>query len=475
MATFKTPGIYIQEIPNSPPTVAEVETAIPAFIGYTQISTTTLRYKALKISSLQEYEAHFGKAPDERITVTLSERAVNGIFPIRALSEPSLTHYLYYSMCSFFENGGGDCYVVSVGETTAKVSHNDLLAGLEVAAKEDAPTLIVMPDAALLDDGINGKNYATVIQAALKQCGERRDRFAILDVTRARKSFVGSEIDSWRALLGNNHLSNTHLSYGAAYYPFIKTQMHYLYSDNSVRLLQPDERSDLDRNPGPLHGLTLAALKEPLRAKRYGANYDNIHKHLDELFVTLPPSAAVAGVYVSVDKLRGVWKAPANVDINGTPLVPLDDSQQAPLNVDAGTGKSINAIRSFTAKGTLIWGARTLAGNDNEWRYVSVRRFFNMVEESLIKSTAWTVFEPNDSNTWVRVRSMIENYLTLKWRDGALMGATPQQAFFVRCGLGQTMTQQDLLDGRIIVEVGMAMVRPAEFIILTFAHAVQKR
>jgi len=184
----------------------------------------------------------------------------------------------------------------------------------------------------------------------------------------------------------------------------------------------------------------------------------------------------MAGIYASVDNSRGVWKAPANVALNSVikPTVVITDQQQNDLNVDTNGGKSINAIRSFIGKGTLVWGARTLAGNDNEWRYISVRRFFNMVEESVKKSTAWVVFEPNDANTWTKVRSMIENYLTLKWREGALAGAKPDEAFFVNCGLGQTMTSQDILNGLLIVEIGMAVVRPAEFIILRFSRKMQK-
>ena len=151
----------------------------------------------------------------------------------------------------------------------------------------------------------------------------------------------------------------------------------------------------------------------------------------------------------------------------------LDSDDTDSLNVDATAGKSINAIRAFVGKGTLIWGARTLAGNDNEWRYISVRRFFNMVEESVKKSTYWAVFEPNDANTWVKVRGMIESYLTQKWREGALAGATTKDAFFVRCGLGTTMSSQDILEGRMYVEIGMAVVRPAEFIILKFYHKLQ--
>lgn len=188
----------------------------------------------------------------------------------------------------------------------------------------------------------------------------------------------------------------------------------------------------------------------------------------------LPVSGAIAGVYAAVDRTRGVWKAPANVslaDVMG-PAAKINDAGQEDLNVHT-TGKSINAIRAFTGKGTLVWGARTLAGNDNEWRYIPVRRFFNMAEESIKKATEPFVFEPNDANTWVRVRAMIENFLTIQWRAGALAGAKPEQAFYVKVGLGETMTAQDILEGRMIVEIGMAVVRPAEFIILKFAHKMQ--
>ncbi len=202
--------------------------------------------------------------------------------------------------------------------------------------------------------------------------------------------------------------------------------------------------------------------------------FRDIAEQLSRAMTLLPASGTVAGVYAAVDRTRGVWKAPANVslaDVSG-PAVKINDQIQEDLNVTS-SGKSVNALRAFTGKGTLVWGARTLAGNDNEWRYVPVRRFFNMAEESIKKATEPFVFEPNDRNTWVRVRAMIENFLTVQWRQGALAGAVPQQAFFVKVGLGETMTAQDILEGRMIVEVGMAVVRPAEFIILRFAHKMQ--
>jgi phage tail sheath protein FI len=190
----------------------------------------------------------------------------------------------------------------------------------------------------------------------------------------------------------------------------------------------------------------------------------------------LPPSPAVAGVYASVDSNRGVWKAPANSSLASVlgPYFLISSQEQEGLNIDTNGGKSINAIRFFTGRGTLVWGTRTLAGNDNEWRYVSVRRFFNYAEESIKKATNILVFEPNDINTWVRAKAMIENFLTLEWRRGALAGAKATDAFFVKVGLGETMTSLDILEGRMIIEIGMAVVRPLEFIILRFSHKMQE-
>ncbi|MEZ4686151.1 MAG: phage tail sheath C-terminal domain-containing protein [Bacteroidia bacterium] len=203
--------------------------------------------------------------------------------------------------------------------------------------------------------------------------------------------------------------------------------------------------------------------------------FQQINTRLQAELRLLPASGAIAGAYATVDRERGVWKAPANVSLRSVigPAFRIDEATQGDLNVH-GSGKSINAIRAFAGKGTLIWGARTLAGNDNEWRYVPVRRFFIFAEESIMKATEPFVFEPNDANTWVKVRAMIENFLTLQWRAGALAGASPQEAFYVRVGLDQTMTAQDILEGRMIVEIGMAVVRPAEFIILRFSHKMQE-
>jgi hypothetical protein len=196
----------------------------------------------------------------------------------------------------------------------------------------------------------------------------------------------------------------------------------------------------------------------------------------NNLEMLLPAAPAVVGVYASVDDQQGVWTAPANWPI--TSAVDLEQhisaKDQGPINVDVATGLSVNVIRSFPGRGpAIIWGARTLAGNDNEWRYISVRRFFFMVEQSVKNAIEPMVFASNDNNTWTKVKAMIGNYLTGLWKQGALMGNTAKESFYVRVGLGETMVETDIWEGRMIVQIGMAVVRPAEFIILQFMQMMQ--
>lgn len=222
----------------------------------------------------------------------------------------------------------------------------------------------------------------------------------------------------------------------------------------------------------------IALRKENLEVLLEDTNpiYSDIVSAIRKEGIVLPPSGAIAGVYAATDNERGVWVAPANRSLNSVmgPKVNITAKEQEGLNVDVTAGKSINAIRSFTGKGTLVWGARTLAGNSNEWRYVPVRRLFNMVEESVKKATEFVVFEPNDKNTWVRTKAMIENFLNQIWKAGGLAGAKAEHAYIVKVGLGETMTSQDILEGRMIVEIHLAAVRPAEFIILRFMHKLQE-
>lgn len=474
-SSYKTPGVYVEEISKLPPSIAQVETAIPAFIGYTEkavkMEAGDLLFVPTRITSLVEYEEYFGSVNpvDVKINVEVTEDLTGAVTAVKpALDSSSVLGRMYYGMQMFFANGGGPCYVVSVGTTdnipspdtinTSVTSpneseFNDFKFGITKLEYEDEPTLIVLPDAHMLSDN----DYYTIYEEALKQCGKLGDRFTIIDV-RPNPDDNDFETDDPKVLLRSTGMSN--LKYGAAYYPNLKTVLNYLYHEDNVLVFDSQGSR------------SLSSIESSDTLK-----YNTIKSEIDkQLTVELAPATAIAGIYARVDNDRGVWKAPANVSISKVekPTVEITDEDQKILNVDVNSGKSINAIRKFTGKGVLVWGARTLAGNDNEWRYVSVRRFYNMVEESVKKSTFWVVFEPNDANTWSKVKAMIENYLTTLWRDGALAGAKTDEAFFVKVGLGETMTTQDILEGRMNVEIGMAVVRPAEFIILKFSHKMQE-
>ena len=152
----------------------------------------------------------------------------------------------------------------------------------------------------------------------------------------------------------------------------------------------------------------------------------------------------------------------------------LDNQEQEGLNVDAVSGKSINALRLFPGQGVLVWGARTLDGNSQDWRYINVRRTVTMIEQSIKLAIRAYVFEPNDANTWTTIKSMLENFLTNVWKEGALQGAKPADAFAVQVGLGTTMTAQDLLDGYLRVSVLLAVTHPAEFIVVSVEQEMAK-
>lgn len=174
-----------------------------------------------------------------------------------------------------------------------------------------------------------------------------------------------------------------------------------------------------------------------------------------------------------VDNQIGVYKAPANVSLSSVirPAVNITHEEQEDLNVPLN-GKAVNAIRSFQGQGVLIWGARTLDGNSQDWRYVNVRRTVIFIEQSIKYAMEAYVFEPNDSNTWLTVKSMVANFLTTVWKSGGLAGSTPDDAFSVDIGLGSTMTAVDILDGIMNITVKIAVTRPAEFIVISLHQKV---
>jgi phage tail sheath protein FI len=685
LAGLKTPGVYVREVSIFPPSIAQVPTAIPAFIGYTEkaekLNKETLREKPWRISSMKEYTQFFGGSPK----LNIARVDVGGEFQL-IKTDINQDYLLYDCLQLYFANGGGDCYVVSIGDFETAKTKSAFEKGLDALYEEDEPTMLVFPDAA----NMPGDDLYDIQKRALKQCDEMMDRITICDLKLFEDKVNMTVVrDEFR-----NKIGMASLKYGAAYSPWLKSSINKdvrfrdingkvfqygaavaldfktLTTENSVKaiideltqiikdsneiqtdltnylndatlvLSSPanpvkDIREGFERVAATLRGriaagtigtaqneyerlfkqiykllnildnLTKAAettnaelrtlittsmaqllpqiekllkldnstaadgtgatstsinkpvgnvasfpLKTTLASLNAGgtlatavtaavatvvdtalypnnvpandaARFANMTKGLsilseifaniasvyDQISVTikdiekakeasllqqlpplktiisalnktltnLPPSAAMAGVYARVDNDLGVWNAPANVSLNEVAGLTynMTDKDQEDFNVDVNAGKSINALRSFTGMGIMVWGARTLAGNDNEWRYVPVRRLFNMVEESVMKSTKWAVFKPNDANLWIKVKGMIDNYLTLLWRQGALAGAKPDEAFFCKVGLSQTMTSLDILEGRMIVQIGMAVVRPAEFIILEFSHKLQ--
>ena len=570
---YKTPGVYVEEEANFPPSVAQVETAIPAFIGYTAKGP---KNAPTRISSMLEYEDLFGKANPENFAVIFKDGEAT------AMQTKVNDFKMYYAMQMYFANGGGPCYIVSVGDYTSAVTvglpttAGTLLYGLELLKREDEPTLIVFPDlqglvpsagdvaaaSAASTTALNSKVIASslksianivteavagaTVQAAVAAAEAKVAEFnvpnpnylqaasaklgqIILVAVKAAAAVPGAtvptvkaaaqniytayEIDSDTAsaiesdtvavknklstrsgntaaiaevysvynkaldqagalkdrfvimdVLGDagafrDKVSSLHLKYGAAYYPKLKTVLSYDFKDVDVVVTGASGVSKLS---------DLKSANSEL--------YNQAKKAIESVQVVLAPSSAMAGAYAKVDGTSGVWKSPANLGFNlvDGPAVKISNKDQDMLNIDSTAGKSINAIRTFTGKGTLVWGARTLDGNSNEWRYISVRRFFNMVEESVKKATERFVFEPNTANTWVRVQTMIENFLDQQWRDGALAGSKPEEAYYVSVGLHKTMSAQDILEGRMNIEIGMAAVRPAEFIVLRFSHKLQE-
>jgi phage tail sheath protein FI len=189
--------------------------------------------------------------------------------------------------------------------------------------------------------------------------------------------------------------------------------------------------------------------------------------------IAVAPSAFAAGIWSRFDDKLGVWKAPAGMKAGVNDSVGLQyivgDAEQSQLNPSG-----VNCIRDMPKAGTLIWGSRTLAtGTDPEWRYVPVRRTANMIEQSIFEGTQWAVFEPNDHRLWSSLRSSIASYMNGLFRRGALQGASASDAYFVSCGLGDTMTQSDVDAGNVIVTVGFAPLKPAEFIIVRIRHKVR--
>lgn len=518
----KTPGVYISEPDSFPPAIVGVDTAVPAFIGYTEKAMNGVKHldkTPQRIQSMAEFIQYFGGAYPESYyllkadaKVPAADQLVGSVSLVQGGAQYQLvqggdiTYNLYNAMQLFYANGGGDCYIVSCGTYGAAISDGDIADALDAVANVVGPTMLVVPDAVLLS-GIDAFNK--VVVKMLGQCQSRQDRIALLDVYGARDvqsdSDLQDKVSAFRSGLAG--ASPQALRYGAAYFPFLKTSIvsstdltvqafagakvadfkaalteavNALYTAGDPRIAViggyiakigatvPDtlatQQTPVSQRPG--NQLTHKELTDLLVANI--PPLSELFAHVAESQNTLPPSAAIAGVISAVDRERGVWFAPANRGIATliAPTYAITDHQQEDLNAPT-EGKAINAIRTFP-RGSLIWGARTLDANSNDWKYIQVRRTMIYVEQSVKTALNAFVFEPNTASTWTTVTSMIESFLHGLWAAGGLMGATPAQAFSVQCGLGSTMTADDILAGNMIVQIVLQMVHPAEFIELVF-------
>jgi phage tail sheath protein FI len=497
-----TPGVYIEEKNAFPGSAVAVETAVPVFIGYTEKAERngkSLIGKPTNITSFAEYTESFGAgfkakftiAPPADPKVKQETFNLNGTQMVVAINKDN-TAYFYNCIRLFYANGGGNCYILSVGVYGTQpggfeISAADFIGSadkpvsvFDLLEKEYEPTLILMPDLIALGKDV----YTNVYTQVLAHCAKMQSRMGLFDLRKQEPADQTNDlVEEFRTDIGVNFLN-----YGAAYYPWLKTgivqpdEVDFENLDASVdleKLLPPDtEAAAIEivkkfKAANPSDKASKTNYHQSLKAA--SPTYVNILAELRASLNELPPASAMAGVFTMVDNTRGVWKAPANVSLSmvNSPSVNVSSEAQQKLNVDVMAGKSINVIRPFPGIGTLVWGARTLDGNSQDWRYINVRRTLIMIEQSLKLATRAYVFEPNDASTWITVKSMMNNFLVNLWKQGALAGAVPEQAFDVQIGLGATMTSNDILDGIMRITVKLAVVRPAEFIVITFQQQQQ--
>lgn len=512
---YLTPGVYIEEKDAFPSSVVSVETAIPAFIGYTEKASRNkknLTNIPTRITSLEEFLLFFGAAPKTTYDI--------GVNQLNYKLQAKVRHFLLFnSIRLFFANGGSTCYIVSIGDYDQTIELDDFsgekivagrttIIGINTLLKESEPTMLVIPDAVLLKE----KDCYKLQQLMLEHCGLMRSRIAILDVHNGfKKRSLGTSdvIKNFRSGIGASFLD-----YGVAYYPWLnatvvgKEEVNFLNIDIATRatftkLLKADNtqsakegllsQTRADMINAEIERIPTAALETTLVLKGkadkvpkvdiktlhqtlltvsplYREVMDTVHENLN----LLPPSGGMAGVYSMVDSSVGVWQSPANVGIGSvvSPAVNITSEEQEDLNVPL-SGKAINAIRTFPGRGVVVWGARTLDGNSQDWRYISVRRTVICIEQSLKYVVQAYVFEPNVASTWTNLKAPITSFLTNLWQQGALAGASADQAFSVDIGLGVTMTSVDILDGIMRVSVKLAITRPAEFIVINFQQQMK--
>jgi uncharacterized protein len=504
MPTYLTPGVYVEEVPSTSKPIEGVGTSIAAFVGLAPggpINTP------MRISNWTQFAKIFGdpNEPD------------NGPFMDGA--------YLAHSVYGFFQNGGGLCWVVRVGasdgtdarpqaalpaaaDKSIEAFHAEALKDVdggvkvelseEPSAGEDAePTYKLVVDAG--GDGREEyegltlkkgrQNLATKVNSASKfikiteTAGLPDARPATGTYTLSAPSAAAEEVEASdfegdvARRQGMGGLSAVD-EITMVCMPDAMT-LGANGDDSALRDLQGkmiahcegagDRMAILDAPPNKLP-------QEILDWRLNSAGYDSkfatlyypwieVMNPLSNQPMLVPPSGHVAGVWCRTDTNRGVHKAPANEVVMGANGLGFQVTQ----GEQGGLNKvGINCIRSFPGRGIRIWGARTLS-SDPEWRYINVRRLFNYIAESIMEGTQWSVFEPNDERLWMQLRVAASNFLTRTWREGALFGATPDQAFFVKCD-SETNPPEVIEAGQVICEIGIAPVKPAEFVVFRLSQ-----
>jgi phage tail sheath protein FI len=359
--------------------------------------------------------AFVGKAPLAD-AYPMVPRAVNNWSEFESTFMPEedrTSTVLSNAVYGFFANGGSRCFIVNLGDETA------ITRAVATLEPVDEVAIVAAP----------GFSDPASHDALLRHCETLKDRVAILDP------------------------------------PEVVDDIELLTQAETVDVPGGTKKKSTDTE-GPAAGGLRPRQSDP----GFGAFYFpwlTVMDPITDALVNVPPSGHMAGIWARSDATRGVHKAPANESVAGALNLTyrLTRAEHGVLN-DAG----VNAIRLFAREGIRVWGARTVADASSEWRYLNVRRLFNMIEESIAEGTNWIVFEPNDRTLWKHIRRDVGAFLTSVWRDGGLMGATPEQAFFVKCD-EETNTQDDVDAGRVIAIVGIAPVKPAEFIVFRISQS----
>lgn len=444
------PGVYIEEDASPAMSVSAGATAVPLFVARFIHLKKEQPDVITRIGSWLDYTTLFNSNMPSSVTVNVARKEGNPPAAKKVVKKASsgtsevtnedtyridnidvVDHSASVSLKLYFQNGGGPCYLYSL-ESKGDVDKLDALPGHIDEVGEI--TLLACPDP--------DEEYRKAVYGALSTLLDQHKGYFLLADSGAEGNVPYEFGDSAQV---------------AVYYPNVVTPYTRTLDDEHITIVGYNSTDDET-------SVTLANIR-----KNNPVFADEIDKALADkrsTTLSLTPSALIAGVYAKTDGERGVWKAPANVVLNGVSdvSVRVTNERQAELNP-----YGINVIRYFSERGLVVWGSRTQKNDDN-WRYIPVRRLFDAAERDIKKALLPMVFEPNSQPTWKRVQAAIDNYLYRIWQQGALAGNKAEEAYFVRVGKGITMTQDEINQGKMIVQVGMAAVRPAEFIILKFTQ-----